>query len=123
MEAMVVEFQFSSGSCLVRILCYKLFISCIDYDTCREVFGSLMVHSIHGFWTGFMCIGFSIFLVLWDIGHAACLHLLACEEPPCDCVDAQYVSSKYRELTHKVAQAQPQLSSLSRVYTPLLPCG
>jgi len=54
--------------------------------------------------------------------HAAFWKLLACKEPPSDGVEAQSVSGKYRELSHKPAQAQHQLSSLSTVYTPLLTC-
>ena len=33
--------------------------------------------------------GVSLFIVLLYIGHAACLQLLACKEPPCDSVEAQ----------------------------------
>jgi len=66
-----------------------LFISSIDYYTLREVFGSLKVYFIYGFCTGSIFIGFSLFIVLWDIGHAAFLQLLACKEPPCDGVEAQ----------------------------------
>jgi len=36
--------------------------------------------------------GFILFIVLWDIAHAAFLQLLACKEPPCDGVEAQYIS-------------------------------
>ena len=32
---------------------------------------------------------FYLFIVLWDIAHAVFLQLLACEEPPCDGVEAQ----------------------------------
>ena len=86
---MVVAFGLGSGSCLVRFLCSNLFISGIDYDTRREAFGSLKVYFIYGLCTGFIIIDFSLFIVLWDIGHAACLQLLACKEPPCDGVEAQ----------------------------------
>jgi len=121
-EVMVVGFGSGSGSCLVRFLGSNLFTWDIDYYTRREVFGSRKVHFIYGFCTRFILIGFSLFIVLWDIGHAACLQLLVCNEPPSDGVEAQYVSWKYRERTHEAAQAQHQLSSLSTVYTPLLPC-
>jgi hypothetical protein len=85
----VVASGLESGSCLVRFLCCNVFISGIDYYTCREVFGLLKVYFIYGFCTGLVFIGFSLFIVLWDIGHAACLQLLACKEPPCDGVEAQ----------------------------------
>jgi hypothetical protein len=52
-------------------------MSGIDDYPRREVFGSLNVYFIHRFGTGFICIAFSLFIVLWDIGHAACLQLLA----------------------------------------------
>jgi len=81
---MVVAFGLGSGSCLVRFLCSNLFISGIDYYTRREVFGSLKVYFIYRF-----CIGFILFIVLWDIAHAVFLQLLACKEPPCDGVEAQ----------------------------------
>jgi hypothetical protein len=87
-----------------------------------EIFGSLKVYFIYGFFTGFIVIGFSLFIVFWDIAHAAFLQLLACREPPCDGVEAQKVSQKYRELTHEAAQAKHQRSSLTTVYTPLLAC-
>jgi hypothetical protein len=86
---MVVAFWLGSVSCLVRFLCSNLSISGIDYYTRREVFGSLKVSFIYGFCTGFIFIGFSLFIVLWDIAHAVFLQLLACKEPPCDCIVAQ----------------------------------
>jgi hypothetical protein len=86
---MVVAFRLGSGRCLVRFLCSNLFISGIYYYTCREVFGSLKVYFIYGFGTGFIFIGFSLFMVLWDIAQAAFLQLLAGKEPPCDGVEAQ----------------------------------
>jgi hypothetical protein len=86
---MVVALGLGSGSCLVRFRYSTLFISGIEYCMRHEVFGSLKVYFIYGFCSGFICIGFSIFTVLWDIGNAACLQLLACEEPPCDGVEAQ----------------------------------
>jgi len=86
---MVVVFGLGSGSCLVRFICSNIFISGIDYYTCRKVFGSLKVYFICGFCTGFIFIGFSLFIVGWDIGHAAFLQLLACKEPPCDGVEIQ----------------------------------
>jgi hypothetical protein len=33
--------------------------------------------------------GLISFILLWEIPHAAFLHLLACEEPLCDGVEAQ----------------------------------
>jgi hypothetical protein len=86
---MVVAFVLGSGSCLVRFLCSTLCISGIDYYTHRKVFGLLKVNFIYGFCSGFMFIGFSLFIVLWDIGHAACLQLLAYKKPPCAGVEAQ----------------------------------
>jgi len=86
---MVIEFMLRSGSCLVRFLCSNLFISGIYYYTCREGFGSLKVYFIYGFCTGFIFIGFSLFIVLWDIAHAAFLQLLAYKEPPSDGVEAE----------------------------------
>ena len=95
---MVVAFGLGSGSCLVRFLCSNLYISGIDYYTRREVFGSLKVYFIYGFCTGFIFIGFSLFIVLWDIGHAACLQLLVCNEPPCDGVEAESIVSLHMRL-------------------------
>jgi hypothetical protein len=86
---MVLAFGLGWGSCLDRFLCSNLCISGIDYYTRREHFGSLKVYFIYGFYTAFIFIGFSKFIVLWDIGHAACLQLLACKEPPSDGVEGQ----------------------------------
>jgi len=88
---MIDAFTLGSGSCLVRFLCSNLFISGIYYYTRREVFGSLKVYFIYGLCTGFIFIGFNLFIVLWDIVHAAFLQLLACKEPPCNGFEAQYV--------------------------------
>ena len=74
---------------LVRFPCSILFIPGIYYYTHRKDFGSLKVYFIYGFCTGFIFIGFSLFIVLWDIALAAFLQLLACKEPPCDGVEAQ----------------------------------
>jgi hypothetical protein len=76
---MVVVFGLGSGSCLVRFLCSNLFNSGIDYYTCHEVFGLLKVYFIYVF-----CIGFILFIVLWDIAHTVLVQLLSCKEPPCD---------------------------------------
>ena len=76
---MVIAFRLGSGCCLVLLLCFNLFISGIYYYTGRKVFGSLKVDFIYGFCTGFICIGFSLFIVLWDIAYAAFLKLLACK--------------------------------------------
>jgi hypothetical protein len=86
---MVVAFRLGSGSCLVRFHCSNLFISGIECYTRREVFGSLKVYFIYGFCTGFIGIGFNLFIVLWVITHAALLQLLECKGPPCDGVEAQ----------------------------------
>jgi hypothetical protein len=86
---MVVAFRLGSRSCLVRFLCCNQCISGIYYYRRCEVFGSLKVYFIYGFCTGFIFIGFSLFIVLWNIAHAAFLQLLACKEPPCDGVDAE----------------------------------
>jgi hypothetical protein len=69
--AMVVAFCIGSGSCLVRFLCANLSISGIYYDTRCEVFGSLKVYFIYWFCTGCIFFGFRVFIVLWDITHAA----------------------------------------------------
>ena len=106
---MVVAFGLGSGSCLVRFLCSNLFISGIDYYTRREVFGSLKVYFIYGFCTGFIFIGFSLFIVLWDIGHAACLQLLACNEPPCDGVEAESIVSLHTRLLRPSTNFRPFL--------------
>jgi len=81
---MVVAFLFGLGSCLGRFLCSNLLISGFDFYTRREVFESLRVYFLYGF-----CIGFILFIVLWDIAHTASLQLLACKEPPGDGVEAQ----------------------------------
>jgi len=86
---MIVACRLGSGSCLVRFLCSNLFISDIYYYTRRKVFGSLKVYFTYRFCTGCIFIRFSLFVVLWDIAHAAFLQLLACKEPPCDGVEAQ----------------------------------
>jgi len=86
---MVVAFRLGSGSCLVPFHCFNLFIAGIYYYTHRKVFGSLNVYFIYAFCTGFIFIGVILFIVLWDIAHAAILQLLACKEPPCDGVKAQ----------------------------------
>jgi hypothetical protein len=70
-------------------VCPDIFISGTDYSTRCDVFGLLKVYYIHRFCTGFSFIGFSLFIVLWDIGHVAYLQLLGCKEPPCDGVLAQ----------------------------------
>jgi hypothetical protein len=86
---MLVAFRLGSGSCLLRFFCSNLFTSAIDYYTHCEVFGSLKVYFIYGFCTGFIFIGFSLFIVVWDIAHAEFLQLLAYSKPPCDGVEAQ----------------------------------
>jgi hypothetical protein len=86
---MVVLFSLWSDSCLVHLFSATLYSSGIYYYTRCEVFGSLKVYFIYGACTGFIFIDFSLFIVLWDIGHAASLQLLRCQEPPCDDVEAQ----------------------------------
>jgi len=108
-EPMIVAFGLGSGSCLVRFLCSNLFISSIDYYTHPEVFGSLKVYFIYGFCTGFIFIGFSLFIVLWDIGNAACLQLLACNEPPCDGVEAESIVSLHTRLLRPITNFHPFL--------------
>jgi hypothetical protein len=56
---------------------------------CSEVSGSLKVYFISGYCTAFIVIGVGLFIVLWNIAHAAFLQRLACNEPPCDDVEAQ----------------------------------
>jgi hypothetical protein len=86
---MVAAFWSGSGSCLVCFFGCNGLISDIDYYTRCEVFGSLKIYFIDGFCTGFIFIGFSFFIVLWEIGHAAFLQLLECKEPPCAGVEGQ----------------------------------
>jgi hypothetical protein len=81
---MVVMFGFGSGSFLVWFLCSNLFMSGIDYYTCRKVFLLLRVCFIYGF-----CISFIECIVLWNIQHGVVLQLLACKKPPSDGVEAQ----------------------------------
>jgi len=83
----VVSLGLGLGSCLVRFHCYKLFISGIDYITHHALFGWFGVHCDDGF-----CIGFILFIVLWDIAHAVFLPLLAFTEPPCAGVESPLVS-------------------------------
>jgi hypothetical protein len=90
---MISALMLFPGCCHVRILCSNLFITGIDYYTHREVFELLKVYFIYGFCTGFIFIGFSLCIVLWDIGHAACVQLLRCNEPPCDAVEAERIVS------------------------------
>ena len=80
---MVLVFGLGLGSCIVRFLCSNPFMSGIDYYTRRKVFGLLWVYFIYGY-----CIGFMLFIILWDIAHAAFLQLLACKEAPFDGVEA-----------------------------------
>jgi len=75
----------------------------------REVFGSLEVYFIYGFCTGLIFIGFSLYIVLWDIGHAACLQLLACNEPPCDGVEAESIVSLHTRLLRPSTNFRPFL--------------
>jgi hypothetical protein len=107
--AMVVAFGLGSGSCLVHFHCSNLFISGFDYYTRHEVFGSLKVYFIYGFCTGCICIGFSLFIVLWDIGHTACLQLLACNKPPCDGVEAESIVSLHMRLLGPSTNFRPFL--------------
>jgi hypothetical protein len=86
---MVIAFGFWLGSCLVRFLCSNGSISGIDYYTHREVFGSLKVYFIYGFGAGFIFMECCLFILLLDIGHAVCLQLLVCKQPPYDGVEAQ----------------------------------
>jgi hypothetical protein len=81
---MIVALGLESGSCLVHLLCSNLYITGIDYYTRREVCGLHILHFVHRF-----CIGFMVFIALWDIAHGALLQLLACKVPPCAGVAAQ----------------------------------
>jgi len=110
-QVMDVVLGLWSVSCLVLLLCSNLCISGIDHSMCREVFGLLTVYSIYG-----ICIDFILFMVLWDIKHAAFRQLLECEAPPSDGVEAHYtsqVSWKYCKLTPQATQVQHQLSFLA----------
>jgi len=106
---MVVAFGLGSGSCRVRFLWSNLFLSGIDHYTRREVFGSVKVYFIYGFCTGFIYIGFSLFIVLWDIGHAECLQLLAGDEPPSDGVEAESIVSLHMRLLRPSTNLHPFL--------------
>jgi len=88
-KASVVAFRLWLGSYLVHFLYSNLFISGIHYYKRREVFGLLKVYFIYGFCTGYIFIGFHLFIVLWDIPHVEFLQLLACKEPSCDGFEAQ----------------------------------
>jgi len=81
---MIVAFGLGSSSCFVCFLCSNLFVSGIENYMHCERFGSLRVYCIDWF-----RIGFILFIVLWDIVHAAFLQLLACKEPPCNGVEAE----------------------------------
>ena len=81
--AMAFALGLGLGSCLVHFLGSNVFISGSDHYTHREVFGLLRDYVIYEF-----CIGFILFIVLWDIVHAAFLQLLVCKEPPFDGVEA-----------------------------------
>jgi len=83
-EAMVVAIGLGLGSCLFCFLYSNLSICGIDNYTHHKVFGSLRAYFIYGF-----CIGFILFIVLWDIVHAVFLPILACHKPPCDGVGTQ----------------------------------
>jgi len=52
-----------------------------------EVFGSLRVNFVHQ-----CCVGFILFIVLWNIAHEAFLQLLAFKKTPSDGVEAQSIS-------------------------------
>jgi hypothetical protein len=80
-EAMSVALRLGSGTCVVHLHLSNLFRSGIDYDTCRDDDGVLKAYFIHAIWTGFILIGFCLFIVIWDIGHAGLLQILACKEP------------------------------------------
>ena len=87
-EAIVVAFRKGSGFCVAHFLCPNRFISCIQYDTHREVLDRLRFIPF----IGFVLVSFYwlyFFIVLWDIAHAAFLQVLAWKEPPCDDVEAQ----------------------------------
>jgi hypothetical protein len=81
---MVVVFGVGSGLCLVGFLCYNLFVSGIGYYMRCKVFELLRGYFIYGF-----CIGSILFIVLWDMVHAAFLQRLASKEPHCSGVEAQ----------------------------------
>jgi len=105
----VVVFGSRSGSCLVCFLCSNQFISGIDYYSRRVVFVSLSVCFIYGFCTAFILIGCRLFIVLWDIGRAACLQLLACNEPPCDGVEAECIVCLHTRLLRPSTNFRPFL--------------
>jgi len=107
-ELMVVTFGLWSDSCLVRFLCSNVSMWVINYSKCREGFGLHRVFFIYGF-----CIGCILFILLWGIAHAAFLQLLVCKEPPCDCVEAEWISEvswKYRKHTLTPGCSGPALS-------------
>jgi len=87
-----------------------------------------LLHASRGFWIAqglfYLWVVYWLYSINSIMGHRRCsvFATLACKEPPCDGVEAQYASRKYWKLTQEAAQAQHQLSSLSTVNTPLLPC-
>jgi len=83
-KVMFVAFVLGKGSCLVHFRYSNQCISVIVYCTRCEDLTSPRVCSIYGF-----CIGFVLFIALWDIAHAPFLQLLACQECHCDGVGAQ----------------------------------
>jgi hypothetical protein len=71
---MDVAFRLQSGSCLVHFHCLNITVSGIDSYTHQKVFESLRVYLIDE-----LSIMDILFIVLWDIVHAAFLQLLACK--------------------------------------------
>jgi len=66
---MVVGFGLGLSSCLVCFLCSNLFISGIDYYTCRAVFGLLKIYFIYRFCIGFI---YWFYFIHSIMGHRVC---------------------------------------------------
>jgi hypothetical protein len=112
---MVVAVRLRSGCCLVRFLSSNLFISGIYYYVRCKVFGSLKVYLISGFCTCFICIGFTLFIVLWGITHSGFFQLLAGKEPPCD-------GLRLNKLAESIVSLQTRLLRPSTNFRPFLQC-
>jgi hypothetical protein len=72
------------GGVLFRVRVVGLFISFVPITVSlglRMTWGARVLY----------CEGFIVylFIVLWDIAHAAYMQPLACKKPPCDGVEAQ----------------------------------
>jgi hypothetical protein len=110
-QAMIVAFGLGLGSCHVCFFSSNQFISRIDYYMCCEVFRFLRVYFMYWF-----CISFILFIVLWDIAHAAFFQLLACNEPPRDGVETQ----RSLMLAERIVHLQTRLLGPGTNFCPYL---